>query len=281
MGNENNTPTVKGKSLTFLAFICALVGGLLLIAARVWNLSGLLSCYMLYEIVYDIIGSVATITFYICGIICIFNISGGKKGSYNLVSFSVLSLAPFLFSLNNIVKSIPYGGFMYAAPTLLKVIALAALVVTLIIGFQKNNLTIAKYASIACVVISAYFVLHALTSLRGFDSSNLISLAVSFISNVGGVLYSLAALLVILAIIKGDVRESTPAERKGVHILIAAVILAVMVVFLGVMLASCQSDNDYRPNTSDGYVGDNDGDGDVDEKDFEREWKDYLNENMP
>ena len=41
-----------------------------------------------------------------------------------------------------------------------------------------------------------------------------------------------------------------------------------------------KSKNGKYEDTSDGVVGDNNGDGKIDEEDWEEEWKNYLNEKM-
>ncbi|MCR5706652.1 MAG: hypothetical protein K6G82_00065 [Ruminococcus sp.] len=70
-------------------------------------------------------------------------------------------------------------------------------------------------------------------------------------------------------------------QKLSTTIKVAICIIAIVagLIFFG-WLISPSSDSAKTPNTRDGYVGDNDGDGDVDEKDWEREWKDYLNERM-
>ena len=142
------------------------------------------------------------------------------------MAFSVVNLALALLEMRDIIDDIYYGLLLRSVPKLLIIIAFVALVVTLLTGFRKNDLTIAKYVSIACVVLRVYVILSSLISLINYyksssiiDSSFGFSMSVSpsiilLIIAVGAALFSLAILLIILSIMKDDDRANSIAERK-------------------------------------------------------------------
>lgn len=223
MEKGNSTPTVKGNSLMSFAFISSLVGGLIMIAGNIW---AIIRKLYYNGFVNPDIRSIVAVVFCIFGMICIFNIYKSKKGAYSLVAFSVVNLALALLEMRDIIDDIYYGLLLRSVPKLLIIIAFVALVVTLLTGFRKNDLTIAKYVSIACVVLRVYVIFSSIISLINYyksssiiDSSFGFSMSVSpsiilLIIAVGAALFSLAILLIILSIMKEDDRANSIAERK-------------------------------------------------------------------